>query len=162
MCENSRFLLSRSHLIVLFKWSVASKLYLWQLLDFFTLTLAAKQYFQFWQVGRFTYFIPRFGWNTSILLSTTCIRVCAMCSVSVHACVCISMDSVCAVFMLYCRRTRHVNILLFMGWTRKPDLSIVTQWCDGFTLYYHLHVQETKYEILDLVDIARQTSQGME
>ncbi|XP_065903705.1 serine/threonine-protein kinase A-Raf-like [Dysidea avara] len=60
------------------------------------------------------------------------------------------------------RRTRHVNILLFMGWTRKPDLSIVTQWCDGFTLYYHLHVEETKYEILELVDIARQTSQGMD
>ena len=55
-----------------------------------------------------------------------------------------------------------MNILLFMGWTRKPDLSIVTQWCDGFTLYYHIHVKETRYEMHELVDIAKQTSQGME
>ena len=64
--------------------------------------------------------------------------------------------------ILHCRKTRHVNILLFMGWTRKPDLSIVTQWCDGFTLYYHIHVKETRYEMHELVDIAKQTSQGME
>ena len=62
----------------------------------------------------------------------------------------------------YCRRTRHINILLFMGWTHKPELSIVTQWCDGFTLYYHIHVKETRYEMHELVDIAKQTSQGIE
>uniref|UniRef100_A0A8C8BKM1 non-specific serine/threonine protein kinase n=1 Tax=Otus sunia TaxID=257818 RepID=A0A8C8BKM1_9STRI len=29
------------------------------------------------------------------------------------------------------RKTRHVNILLFMGYSTKPQLAIVTQWCEG-------------------------------
>lgn len=61
-----------------------------------------------------------------------------------------------------CRKTRHVNILLFMGYTTKPQLAIVTQWCEGSSLYHHLHIIETKFEMIKLIDIARQTAQGME
>lgn len=61
-----------------------------------------------------------------------------------------------------CRRTRHVNILLFMGCTSKNQLAIITQWCEGSSLYKHLHVSETKFDVLQLIDIARQTAQGME
>lgn len=65
-------------------------------------------------------------------------------------------------FDLWCRKTRHVNILLFMGYTTKPQLAIVTQWCEGSSLYHHLHIIETKFEMIKLIDIARQTAQGME
>jgi hypothetical protein len=48
-----------------------------------------------------------------------------------------------------------------MGWMSSP-LAIVTQWCEGSSLYKHLHVEETKFELKTLIDIARQTAQGME
>uniref|UniRef100_A0AAY4DGV7 RAF proto-oncogene serine/threonine-protein kinase n=1 Tax=Denticeps clupeoides TaxID=299321 RepID=A0AAY4DGV7_9TELE len=60
------------------------------------------------------------------------------------------------------RKTRHVNILLFMGYMTKDNLAIVTQWCDGSSLYKHLHVQETNLQMYQLIDIARQTAQGMD
>ncbi|XP_077987280.1 serine/threonine-protein kinase B-raf-like isoform X2 [Glandiceps talaboti] len=60
------------------------------------------------------------------------------------------------------RKTRHANILLFMGCTSKPELAIVTQWCESSSLYKHLHVLESKFEMHDLIDIARQTAQGMD
>nr|CAB3265413.1 Raf1 serine/threonine protein kinase [Phallusia mammillata] len=60
------------------------------------------------------------------------------------------------------RKTRHVNILLFMGYTIKNQLCIVTQWCDGSSLYRHLHVLDTKFDMLQTIDIARQAAQGME
>ena len=60
------------------------------------------------------------------------------------------------------RKTRHANILLFMGWTALPQITIVTQWCDGSTLYRHLHVMETRFEMYQLIDIARQSAQGVE
>ena len=60
------------------------------------------------------------------------------------------------------RKTRHANILLFMGWTALPEITIVTQWCDGSTLYRHLHVMESRFEMYQLIDIARQTAQGVE
>lgn len=60
------------------------------------------------------------------------------------------------------RKTRHVNILLFMGYMTKGNLAIVTQWCEGSSLYKHLHVHETKYEMHQLIEIARQTAQGMD
>ncbi|KAK2724193.1 hypothetical protein QYM36_000900 [Artemia franciscana] len=56
----------------------------------------------------------------------------------------------------------HVNVLLFMGCVSKPQLAIVTQWCEGSSLYKHLHVNETKFELLQLIDVARQTAQGMD
>uniref|UniRef100_H0XN54 RAF proto-oncogene serine/threonine-protein kinase n=1 Tax=Otolemur garnettii TaxID=30611 RepID=H0XN54_OTOGA len=60
------------------------------------------------------------------------------------------------------RKTRHVNILLFMGYMTKDNLAIVTQWCEGSSLYKHLHVQETKFQMFQLIEIARQTAQGMD
>ncbi|KAG7262616.1 hypothetical protein CRUP_017191 [Coryphaenoides rupestris] len=55
-----------------------------------------------------------------------------------------------------------LNILLFMGYMTKDNLAIVTQWCEGSSLYKHLHVQETDYKMFQLIDIARQTAQGMD
>ncbi|KHJ45150.1 kinase domain protein [Trichuris suis] len=62
------------------------------------------------------------------------------------------------------KKTRHVNILLFMGWVREPHLAIVTQWCEGSSLYKHLHVNEprTEFSVYQIVDIAKQTAQGMD
>ncbi|XP_050952156.1 raf-1 proto-oncogene, serine/threonine kinase a isoform X4 [Labeo rohita] len=60
------------------------------------------------------------------------------------------------------RKTRHVNILLFMGYMTKDNLAIVTQWCEGSSLYKHLHMQETNFQMFQLIDIARQTAQGMD
>jgi B-Raf proto-oncogene serine/threonine-protein kinase len=61
------------------------------------------------------------------------------------------------------RKTRHVNVLLFMGCvSKKAQLAIVTQWCEGSSLYKHLHVNEAKFELLNVIEIARQTSQGMD
>jgi len=61
------------------------------------------------------------------------------------------------------RKTRHVNVLLFMGCvSKKGQLAIVTQWCEGSSLYKHLHVNEAKFELLNVLEIARQTSQGMD
>ncbi|XP_042884721.1 raf homolog serine/threonine-protein kinase Raf-like isoform X2 [Penaeus japonicus] len=60
------------------------------------------------------------------------------------------------------KKTRHVNILLFMGCVKTQQLAIVTQWCEGSSLYKHLHVQENKFELMRIIDIARQTSQGMD
>ncbi|XP_039631590.1 serine/threonine-protein kinase A-Raf [Polypterus senegalus] len=60
------------------------------------------------------------------------------------------------------RKTRHVNILLFMGFMTKPNFAIITQWCEGSSLYRHLHVLDTKFEIMRRIDVARQTAQGMD
>ncbi|XP_076022519.1 raf-1 proto-oncogene, serine/threonine kinase a isoform X1 [Genypterus blacodes] len=60
------------------------------------------------------------------------------------------------------RKTRHVNILLFMGYMTKDNLAIVTQWCEGSSLYKHIHVLETNVKMIQLIDIARQTAQGMD
>jgi len=65
-------------------------------------------------------------------------------------------------FLHLSRKTRHVHVLLFMGCTSKPFLAIITQWCDGSSLYKHLHVEEVKFPMYTLIDIARQTAQGME
>ncbi|XP_034996539.1 serine/threonine-protein kinase A-Raf isoform X1 [Zootoca vivipara] len=59
------------------------------------------------------------------------------------------------------RKTRHVNILLFMGFMTRPKFAIITQWCEGSSLYQHLHVQETPLEMVQRIDVARQTAQGM-
>lgn len=60
------------------------------------------------------------------------------------------------------KKTRHVNILLFMGVIRKPNLAIVTQWCEGSSLYRCLHVHEKVFDIQQIIEIARQTAQGMD
>lgn len=63
---------------------------------------------------------------------------------------------------MFCLIFSHVNILLFMGCIKTPELAIVTQWCEGSSLYKHLHVQETKFPLKTLIEIGCQTSQGME
>jgi len=61
------------------------------------------------------------------------------------------------------RKTRHVNVLLFMGCvSKKGQLAIVTQWCEGSSLYKHVHVHEAKFELINIIEIARQTSQGID
>lgn len=60
------------------------------------------------------------------------------------------------------RKTRHVNILLFMGCMSNPKLSIVTQWCEGSSLYRHLHVLDSKFTMVQILEFARQTAQGVE
>ncbi|XP_006165856.2 serine/threonine-protein kinase A-Raf [Tupaia chinensis] len=60
------------------------------------------------------------------------------------------------------RKTRHVNILLFMGFMTRPGFAIITQWCEGSSLYHHLHVADTRFEMVQLIDVARQTAQGMD
>lgn len=59
-------------------------------------------------------------------------------------------------------KTRHVNILRFMGYICKPHLIIMTEWCEGTSLYKHLHVLDMKFELFTLVEIIRQTAQGMD
>uniref|UniRef100_A0A3Q3IFC2 non-specific serine/threonine protein kinase n=1 Tax=Monopterus albus TaxID=43700 RepID=A0A3Q3IFC2_MONAL len=60
------------------------------------------------------------------------------------------------------RKTRHVNILLFMGFMTQPNFAIITQWCEGNSLYRHLHVTETKFDTMRRIDVARQIAQGMD
>ncbi len=60
------------------------------------------------------------------------------------------------------KSTRHDNILLFIGCILKPNLAIVTEFCPGSSLYRHIHVDENFWPIAQIVDIAKQTSIGME
>lgn len=60
------------------------------------------------------------------------------------------------------KSARHDNILLFIGCILKPYLAIVTEWCPGSSLYKHIHVEEEHWEMNQLIDIAKQTSTGME
>ncbi|XP_069101203.1 serine/threonine-protein kinase B-raf-like isoform X4 [Argopecten irradians] len=60
------------------------------------------------------------------------------------------------------RKTSHMNILLFSGWTSRPQLAIITQWCEGSSLYKHLHITENRFEMVTLMEISRQTAQGMD
>lgn len=60
------------------------------------------------------------------------------------------------------RRTRHVNVLLFMGFMTRPSFAIITQWCEGSSLYRHLHVCETRLDATARTEVARQTAQGMD
>ena len=91
-----------------------------------------------------------------LVISSSCVSPSHSCSPSLSRCLYVSL-------LLFGRRkTRHVNILLFMGYMTKDNLAIVTQWCEGSSLYKHLHVQETNLQMFQLIDIARQTAQGME
>ncbi|GMT23378.1 hypothetical protein PFISCL1PPCAC_14675 [Pristionchus fissidentatus] len=60
------------------------------------------------------------------------------------------------------KKTRHLNVLMFMGWMREP-LAIVTQWCEASSLFKHLHVVEPRVEftLLSIVDILKQVGLGM-
>lgn len=68
------------------------------------------------------------------------------------------LNSICGFF----RKTRHVNVLLFMGWIKEPDLAIITHWCEGSSLYKHIHVDEKELSLYQVMDVSKQTAQGME
>lgn len=58
------------------------------------------------------------------------------------------------------RKTRHENLVLFMGACMKPPrLAIVTSLCKGRTLYTHIHVQKDKFNMSKTIMIAQQISQ---
>jgi len=60
------------------------------------------------------------------------------------------------------RKTRHENLVLFMGACMKPpDLAIITSLCKGKTLYTHIHVVKDKFALNRTLQIAEQISQGM-
>uniref|UniRef100_A0A914Z2Y5 Raf homolog serine/threonine-protein kinase n=1 Tax=Panagrolaimus superbus TaxID=310955 RepID=A0A914Z2Y5_9BILA len=65
--------------------------------------------------------------------------------------------------MALLRNTRHTNVLNFMGWTRSPQLAIVTQWCQGSSLYHHIHVVEPRidFTLAMIIKICRQIVHGM-
>ena len=55
------------------------------------------------------------------------------------------------------RKTRHENLVLFMGACMKPPrLAIVTSFCRGETLYTLIHVKKEKFKINKAVIIASQ------
>ena len=61
------------------------------------------------------------------------------------------------------KKTRHPNILLFIGYVLRPELIIVTQWCKGRSLYKHLHVEESRtFTNCEIRDILFGVAQGME
>ena len=58
---------------------------------------------------------------------------------------------------------RHINVLLLIGCVSRRDiLTIVTKWCDASTLYKYIHDEKSNFELLKMIKIVRQTSQGME
>ncbi|XP_028176631.1 kinase suppressor of Ras 2 [Ostrinia furnacalis] len=60
------------------------------------------------------------------------------------------------------RKTRHENLVLFMGACMKPPrLAIVTSLCKGMTLYTHIHLRKDKFTANKSVLVAQQISQGM-
>ena len=60
------------------------------------------------------------------------------------------------------RKTRHENLVLFMGACMKPPrLAIVTSMCKGLTLYTHIHIRKDKFNMNRTTMVAQQISQGM-
>ncbi|XP_068633379.1 kinase suppressor of Ras 2 [Battus philenor] len=60
------------------------------------------------------------------------------------------------------RKTRHENLVLFMGACMKPPrLAIVTSLCKGMTLYTHIHLRKDKFTANKSIIVAQQISQGM-
>ena len=60
------------------------------------------------------------------------------------------------------RKTRHENLILFMGACMKPPrLAIVTSLCKGNTLYTHLHLRKDKFFMNKVILIAQKIAQGM-
>lgn len=58
------------------------------------------------------------------------------------------------------RKTRHENLVLFMGACMKPPrLAIVTSLCKGNTLYTHIHLRKDKFTANKSVIVAQQISQ---
>ncbi|XP_074604855.1 kinase suppressor of Ras 2-like [Brevipalpus obovatus] len=60
------------------------------------------------------------------------------------------------------RKTRHENLVLFMGACMKPPhLAIVTSLCKGSTLYTLVHYRKEKFNLSRLIVITQQIAQGM-
>ncbi|XP_059480114.1 kinase suppressor of Ras 2 isoform X2 [Neocloeon triangulifer] len=60
------------------------------------------------------------------------------------------------------RKTRHENLILFMGACMKPPkLALVTSLCKGLTLYTHIHLRKDKFNMNKTTNIAQQITQGM-
>ncbi|XP_066159270.1 kinase suppressor of Ras 2 [Euwallacea fornicatus] len=60
------------------------------------------------------------------------------------------------------RKTRHENLILFMGACMKPPkLAIVTSFSKGNTLYTHIHLRKDKFNINRTTTMAQQICQGM-
>lgn len=60
------------------------------------------------------------------------------------------------------RKTRHENLVLFMGACMKPPhLAIVTSLCKGKSLYVHIHVRKERFNMGKIIGIAQQILQGM-
>ncbi|CAF1923045.1 unnamed protein product [Rotaria magnacalcarata] len=59
------------------------------------------------------------------------------------------------------KKITHQNTLNFYGYIISPRFAIVTQWCEGSTLYKHIHILDRHWKINQLIDIARQICQGM-
>ncbi|XP_063696394.1 kinase suppressor of Ras 2 [Culicoides brevitarsis] len=60
------------------------------------------------------------------------------------------------------KKTRHENLVLFMGACMKPPrLAIVTSHCKGSTLYTHIHLRKDKFNLNRTTLVAQQISQGM-
>lgn len=58
------------------------------------------------------------------------------------------------------RKTRHENLVLFMGACMKPPrLAIVTSMCKGMTLYTHIHLYKDKFNVNNTTIVAQQISQ---
>lgn len=46
--------------------------------------------------------------------------------------------------------------------SKDEELIIVTQWCEGSSLFKHLHVLEHKFELRQCIEISKQIAQGMD
>lgn len=58
------------------------------------------------------------------------------------------------------RKTRHQNLVLFMGACMNPKLfGIVTSLSKGMTLYTHIHLRKDKFTMNKTSIIAQQVSQ---
>lgn len=58
------------------------------------------------------------------------------------------------------RKTRHENLVLFMGACMKPPrLAIVTSLIKGMTLYTHIHLRKDKFNMNRTTNVAQQISQ---
>jgi len=61
------------------------------------------------------------------------------------------------------KKARHGNVLNFQGVVREPVLAIVTQWCQGSSLYRRIHLMEPReeFEMQTVLEISKQISAGM-
>jgi hypothetical protein len=51
---------------------------------------------------------------------------------------------------------------MFMGaCTIAPNFCIVTEWCEGSTLYNLLHIKDVKLSVDDILEAANETARGM-